>query len=335
MSCDANESIKAEVKSDETSILANEVFDNLIINSAEKIEGKIPVASEDISFKVINPEKFAFLNEGFDIELEFEPNKVAGAYVQIKANDGTFANSFYKIDLSKVSLDKNKKLKLDIDFKSAMSVGTFCYVITLYSPNGGVSESVAICVTIKNWGGNDSLLGVWEYTKTENVTAGASGFSDVVGVNECIPQKIKLHTDELKEFEICEIIESSIVEFKADGTYEWKVSGKKDYFSLLKSLNENIPSFDAKSSPYSYVLKGNWSYIKSEGRLVMYEYNTEKEDLGKVVTNSIVAGEALYFANGIAEIATNNFTLTQDLSNLSAGFKALDGVKLKQYFTKK
>ena len=335
MSCDANEPIEVEVNSEEISILANEVSDNLTINSAEKIEGTIPVASEKIPFTVVNPEKFAFLNEGFNVELNFEPNKVAGAYFQIKANDGTLANSFYKIDLSNVSLDKNENLKLDIDFKSTMSVGTFCYVITLYDPNGGVSDSVDICVTIKNWGGNDSLLGVWDYTKTENLTAGTSGFFDVVGENECTPQRIKIHTDELKDYETCDIIESSVVEFKADGTYEWKVSGKKDYFSLLKSLNEGVPSFDAKSSPYSYVLKGNWSYIESEARLVMYEYNTEKEDLGKVVINNIVVGEALYFANGTTEVSTDNFTLTQDLSNLSEVFEALKGVRYKQYFTKR
>ncbi|WP_218598709.1 hypothetical protein [Polaribacter sp. NJDZ03] len=335
-SCEANESVEIEtVPEVSTPILANEVSNNLTINSAEKIEGTIPAASQNIPFTVVDPQEFAFLNEGFDIELNVEPNNVAGAYFQIKDNDGTLANSFYKIDLSDANLNENKNLKLDIDFKATMSVGTFCYVITLYDANGGVSDSVDICVTIKNWGGNDSLLGVWEYSKTENLTAGSSGFYDVVGDNECTPQRIKIHTDELKDYETCDIIESSVVEFKVDGTYEWKVSGKKDYFSLLKSLNEGVPSFDAKSSSYSYVLKGNWSYIASESRLVMYEYNTEKEDLGKVVMNNIVIGEALYFANGTTEISTDNFTLTQDLSNLSGVFEALKGVRYKQYFTKR
>ena len=94
-----NDQITEELEN--TLLQANDVADNVMIQGGTKNEGTPPTPNEAISLDVSSSSKIAYLNEGFEIDINSDGN-VVGAYLQFTTNDAdkTVSDSYYDIDLS-------------------------------------------------------------------------------------------------------------------------------------------------------------------------------------------------------------------------------------------
>ena len=171
---------------EQTPLGANDVSDNLLISGGTEMEGMPPAPNGTLSFDASGTSKSAFLGEGFDISLNSD-SQIVGAYIQIKTEDGTSADSYYDINIDANASDnksskkinkrsskavmtqKENDISLDVDFTNEIEPGIFCYEICVYDGEGNISEPQEVCVTVESWGGFAAAVGNWNMTKEEEV----------------------------------------------------------------------------------------------------------------------------------------------------------------------
>lgn len=79
---------------EEVSLNANEVSQNMEIRGAIREQGNAPAPNGDITFTIDDSNQSAFQKNGFDIKLQ-APENYAGVYIQVKSEDGVASEYFY------------------------------------------------------------------------------------------------------------------------------------------------------------------------------------------------------------------------------------------------
>ncbi|MFD0797035.1 hypothetical protein ACFQZJ_06160 [Maribacter chungangensis] len=295
---------------------ANTITDNVIIVQSQKINGSLPAPNEVISMILLDTDNKALLNEGFSVIVDSNAD-ISGAYIQFKTKGGGISDSYYKVDFEsnssgKVSTtpyfwsDLNKQYyaesnnttskdenaaTIDIDFTSNIEPGEFCYIICVFDDAGNISGSQDVCVTILNWGGNDTLIGNWNFEKTELYSLTEETKVLPVGEEQCNDFEDWFCKDERTfDFTWCRTEEFRNFSFNEDGSFTF----------TRKSFGEELDfeASDVDCSPVivederTALIRGNWSYDQETNTLNLVDYFIETYNYNSgLVTNERDAGE--------------------------------------------
>ena len=305
---------------------ANNVFNGLIIEGANIIDGDGPQPNGNISFS-IEETSTALIKEGFDISFNSNEN-IAGAYLIVSDINGNKASSYFDIpesafgDLTSPTNTNNRQLfkkennnnrigagnsNIIIDFLETLNAGIFCYSLCVYDSNGNISLPQTVCVTIQNYGGNPNLLGFWNLSRFQE---NYDGTSIDVGLNEefCFPQVLYCDNGNTLNYNECETITEFYMEFFEDGTYR--------YF-----IKENDTDFDWEASTsscsivgeyvyhYEALSEGNWAYNNNENKLLMASYYYYWNENGVIEEEFLGAGNAEFLFDIPVNVTGNTFVL--------------------------
>jgi len=341
--------------SETTPIAKEKVFDNVIVEGATKEVGAPNAPNQAVSFTLNKKNTNAVLTDGFDIGISSNDN-VTGAYFQIKDTDGNLAGGYYDIDLSLVGnraqSDKNKKsiertnqlfkptkkqqeksnaiedeFVVDVNFTPTIEPGTFCYVVCVYDAEGNISEPQEVCVTVQSWGGNDDLIGVWNFTKTEEFYAGETETINV-GVENCDTYTLNCNNGSALDYDECYMIDSFKFTINSDGTYVYEVYEQDNLLDY--NASETACDIIEIVENDHYVSRGNWAYDQQKEEFIIVEFEyTETDEFGIDQTETYVNGEA-YVSKLKSAVNGNILTLTDEY------FDANDIVEeyYKYYFDK-
>ncbi len=267
----------------------------LIIEGATLETGTL-TPSGDISFELDDTSYTGLQQLGFGMELTV-PDNYAGTYLQLVEEDGTMSDNYFNIpvvsydfEMSPKTQTKNKKKShtsifeahaktkrvgqdeenvayIDVSFAETISEGTFCYVLCIYDTEGNISAPTEVCVEIEAFGGNDALVGSWNFVKNEEYRDDVYEETFTAGVDDC--EEASLTAEQLCDSEAslkdeeC-YSESGVFTINADGTFVFEYQSTDDSYEY----NYNM---DIEASCYYYVeeveegkLYGNWSYNEEE-----------------------------------------------------------------------
>ncbi|KZS38614.1 hypothetical protein AWE51_13530 [Aquimarina aggregata] len=304
---------------------ANSVSQGLTVDGANRITGNAPTPTGNIPFAIDETNQSGFLNSGFDITFD-APQNFAGAYLQVRSNDGTIASDYLDIPStairatrSPINLMKSTKMMddeiaIDVDFDASIPPGKFCYLICIYDTEGNISNPVEVCVVVEAWGGNSNLIGTWNYTKqiSNGVTipVGSINFCEGPETITCNNQE----TIEVPESEgWCYASTEILLTLKEDGTYTLTdLSFQKQNFLFSESQSGcsivNEPYIDEFGSKETST--GFWAYneegselnlIEFENKTIYFEDNTED--------NYIEDTGSLFYFSGITVLDGNNLII--------------------------
>ncbi len=329
VSCSSDDTPKQEVLAETVPIEI--VFENIVVEGATKKTGTPSTPNEIVSFTLNKKNTSAVMIDGFDVEFNSKDD-IIGVYLQIKDSEGSLADGFYDIDLSKVGKKsqyvKNKKrinsfiavkqstqkhvsdeknFVVDIDFKEAIEPGIFCYVICVYDAKGNISAPQEVCVTVQSWGGNDDLIGVWNMTKEDNFLNGELKTMNI-GEEDCFDETIYCSNGQSKTYTSCYSTDSLKFNINSNGTYTRDLA-YNDYNMTYKDcqLADIIVT-------KHLVSKGNWAYDQVEKTIILVEYVSIKiNENGVDRTDTHDAGHARISTlntviNGNSLTLTNEFT---------------------------
>ncbi|HBK71985.1 MAG TPA: hypothetical protein DDZ39_10090 [Flavobacteriaceae bacterium] len=308
---------------EETPIAKELVFDNVIVEGATKKAGTPDTPNEQVSFTLNKNITSAVLIDGFDIEFNSNDN-IIGAYLQIKDTEGNIADGYYDIDLSKVSdkkkitsigqLLKQKNTKasitkiVDIDFKAAINPGTFCYVVSVFDASGNTSAPQEVCITVQSWGGNDDLVGNWNFTKLQG---NDTTVVDTARCNSLIKKLDTLSclkgTNKVIKEEYCYITNSFKFTINTDGTYVYEIN---DTYKILDySASRDACKTVNKEEKEHYLSKGQWAYDQTNTDIILVELEAVSIDENGEETKKT-------HANGEAEVTVLKSNITSDVLTL-------------------
>jgi len=338
LSCNSDDepAINQADLSETTPIAKEKVFDNVIVEGATKEAGAPNTPNQAVSFTLNKKNTNAVLIDGFDIGISSNDN-VTGAYFQIKDTDGNLADGYYDINLSlvgnKPSSDKKKKsiglsnqlfktktsvkeksialedeFIVDVDFTPTIEPGTFCYVVCVYDAEGNISAPQEVCVTVQSWGGNDDLVGVWNYTKTDEFYDGVVESTNV-GVADCYDNTISCSNGQSMDYTSCYSTDSFKFTINSDGTYVYEI------YSTDKEIDCNA-SVDAcqvieEDENEYYLSEGNWAYDEQKNEFIIVELESIETYDGMTETNTYEAGDGFVYALK-ASVNGNSLILTEE-----------------------
>ncbi len=328
---------------EETVLNANTVSDGLIIEGAEKIQGNPLTPNGAISFNLGYDQQSAFLKNGFDIAFTTTDN-YAGAYIQIKSEDNTVASTYYDVPafsgkaLKNLSESKKNGLsrkahkmeetqdEIDVFFEDSIPPGKFCYIICIYDAEGNISLPQEVCVEIEAWGGNSSISGTWNYTKSDFFLNGDLESSEAVGVEDCGDDYYYCNiTQESQTFENsnCYTTNSLILVLNANGTFRYDENYNEkglDYEANNANTTDCNPIFKDIVNG-SYYGKGNWAYNETNGELTLVEFEygengeVEFDEEGDVFGGTAkVSGNTMTFEYFESSTFNNEETTYRDIT---------------------
>ncbi|AXT60176.1 hypothetical protein D1816_07375 [Aquimarina sp. AD10] len=279
---------------------ANSVSQGLTVDGANRITGNAPTPTGNIPFAIDETNQSGFLNSGFDITFD-APQNFAGAYLQVRSNDGTFAPDYLDIPSSSIRAGRNKsgilsksnqkmdnEVEIDVNFGNDIPPGKFCYLICIYDDQGNISEPVEVCVEIEAWGGNSALVGTWNYTKQieNSVTILPGEESDCGDATIVCANEQELVIDNA----YCYVLESFALTINSDGTYEYRSDDTEKNFDYSASVENCEATFGAEGSGY-YISKGNWAYDEEEGKLSLVEFEYVEASGDQIFDGTLEDGE--------------------------------------------
>ena len=334
---------------EETVLDVDELTDGVLIEGATENDGTPPEANGAITLNIGDSGKTAFLNEGFNVELQSDSD-FEGVYLRFKDKDGTVADSYYDIDLSTngdnfkketTFLKRNRKenrsltsktgyVTLDVDFSGAIEPGTFCYEICVYDAEGNISLPQEVCATVQSWGGNTALIGEWEATKFEYVDDRGTDI-EVVGEEDCSTSSVTCsELNQEIEFEECSIIDFENIVFNEDGTYvlNFQTTNNDLNYTASTTACEAI----LKEVVVKYDSWGFWAYDIDSSRLTLVEYRNEESEGDDSFSGTNEEGDADLFYDGILSINNNDMIINEKVDSDLDGVIDYDD---KYYYTKK
>ncbi len=283
---------------EDAELSATTVSSNITIENATKETGNPPSPTGSLPFTVSETEQSAFLNSGFNITI---PQSAAGAYLQIKGNDGTLASEYYDIkngfsfSPNKHTLLKNNQTttrkdgdtnEIEVDFGAEITPGQFCYAICIYDTEGNISQPQEVCVEVEAWGGNTAIAGTWNFVKSEYSYAGTSYLdTNIAGVESCNNSNTIVICDNETEIEIenayCDTTAFLTLVLNADGTYRYDSESTSNNFDYDLSTTNCEATFGTEETSTEYST-GNWAYDEEENKftLVEFEYFDSSENDG-------------------------------------------------------
>jgi hypothetical protein len=306
----------------------------IIINGATKKNGNPPSPNSDLDFTIAATEKTGFQKSGFQIEFSSNAD-IAGAYVRFKDADGNGTSSYFDIPASsfgtkyakKKSFIKNgvfqtklnvankaaKNLSntIDVNLKSTVPAGVFCYDICLYDSQNNISSIQTVCVTIEAWGGNAKLVGKWKL----NLISDNDGSFDI----DCANGGTVSVTD------VNLLKEDIFVYFNEDGTYDDSQSGEVatlDYNATVESCSQVYLQETEKINQERY---GNWAFEEEANELtiVVFELKdlldpdySEMFEFGERVFNGLYIKELTNTKLVIEEVYDSSSKITYEFSRL-------------------
>lgn len=323
------------------------VLDNLVINGGTKKAGAPQTPNEAISFTLNTANTTAVMIDGFDIGFKSDDN-ISGAYLQIKEKNGVVVDGYYDIDLSQITKNVtsskskrtllksrkglNKKISIvddiivDVDFTNTIEPGTFCYIICVYDAEGNISAPQEVCVTVESWGGNDNLVGLWDYTKSDEFSNGETVTVNI-GQEECYDGTVYCNNQDEIQYTECYTTDSFKFTINSNGTYEFEIFGTGEDIDYDAS-RVNCQIVEEINEDY-YFSKGNWAYDQAQGNLVLVEFEYIENYGDDNYAETYGVGEA-YVSELKAEVTGNSLKLTDEYFNTSGALEE----SYKYYFDK-
>ena len=224
--------------------------------------------------------KIGLPEEGFDIEFDSDTD-VIGAFIQFKATDAAVASSYFDVNLlqnadapqtgsksifkskSKQQQGLSRKILMDnpinIDFTPQLQTGEICYVICVYDNAGNISDPQEVCINVNSWGGNEDLVGTWNLTRNESISAEGTD-TETVGIEDCESSST-----------FCRLIEFWTLNLNADGTFENSIKE----FEREEAVEPDFVDFSIET------VGGNWSYDSTSETLTLAIYFERYEETGE------------------------------------------------------
>ncbi|GAA3516402.1 hypothetical protein GCM10022393_33140 [Aquimarina addita] len=324
---------------EETVLDPSTISENISIKGGERITGEAPQPTGTLAFTLDNTTQSAFLNNGFDITFD-APDSYAGAYIQIKSNDGTAVADYFdvegyynkstarKIRKSSKLATKSKKVvdnevTVDVDFNDNVPPGKFCYIICIYDDAGNISQPVEVCVEVEAWGGNPNLIGTWNYTKTVS-----NGIEEAIDSEDCEDTSLSCEngTELNIENAYCYTTVSLPIIFNEDGTYSYISTSKSIDFDYDASFTSCTAIFQEEQDDV-YTSAGNWAFDEEEGKLTLVEFEYTETD-GDEVYEGIEEDGYLLF-DGNATISSSELIIEDSYDDYEDGL-----ITEEYYFTK-
>ncbi len=312
---------------EEVALNSATVSESLLIRNGTKKSGNAPSPTGTMPFTLDETTQSGFQKSGFDINFN-APSDYAGAYIQLKNNDGTAVGEYWDISSSKKSNATSSKFskrtifrtttknddydtQIDIDFKDAVQPGTFCYEICIYDADGNISEPVEVCVEVEAWGGNPNLIGTWTLSKEEIIEDGKT-VTIAIGEEQCDESTTitcENGNDLVVDDAYCYTTTKAEVTFNADGTF----SQSSD--DIDKDIDRQA-SKDACEVIYedleeeSYNSSGNWAYDEEEKILTLVTFKDSYSNDQGTFKETFENGEV--FSIKLDEITTSTLKITDD-----------------------
>ncbi len=324
---------------EETVLNADMVSSNIIISGAKKVKGTPPTPNGAISLTLEYDQQTAFQKNGFDINFK-APDNYAGAYIQLKSQDGTLSKEY--IDVSRFAFKKAKKTdaektngflkksiqvdeietEIDVDFGESIPAGKFCYIICIYDNENNISLPQEVCVEVEAWGGNSALVDTWNNTKSENFLNGEPSDTETVGVTQF--NDTNYYCDKTKQTETLENSEtyttkSLILVLNQDGSYRYDELYDQKRLDYEKTIVDCNPTFNDEKDLKDYG-KGKWAYNEDtkELTLIEFEYN-ENGNLQILEEGDVVfSGATTVSGNSMILESSNSFFDGQQTSTYSS-----------------
>ncbi|TPN83529.1 hypothetical protein [Aquimarina algicola] len=308
---------------EETVLEASLVSKGISVRGAERKAGTPPTPNGNISFTLENNEnQSAFLNSGFDIDFN-APDSYAGAYLQIKSGEETAADYldiprdalFRSASNNKRFLKSGKEdegeFGFDVDFSNDIPPGKFCYIICIYDDNGNISNPVEVCVEVEAWGGNINFAGDWNYTKQiENdnttISLGEEECDNFTRTISCTDSTESVTVDK----DYCTIIDSLIITFNEDGTYEYTTKDRNTRIDF-NATQDACSAVYTSEEKETYMSKGKWAYDEEEKKLTLveFEYIIRNETTQEVEEGLEEDGDLVF--DGTITLSGSEFTLKE------------------------
>lgn len=342
LSCSDDDSSPASTNiepdaSEEVSLDPTEISENISIVNGEKKAGNPPTPNGAIAFSMPTNNQSGFQNNGFDISFN-APASYAGAYIQIKGENGDIAPEYFDVKPGKSSYDNKKRkffktseklndndITIDVDFNENVTAGTFCYIICIYDNQGNISDPVEVCVEVEAWAGNPNLVGTWELYKSE-YTYGDETQTEEINVEFCESYSLYCSSTQQQidvEDGICETLISADLILNADGTYTYNET-QTGHIVDYEASNDNNCSPVLVDDNDSYYSKGNWAYDEEEQRFTLVEFEWQEDNWPLEIEEN---GYLLF--DGALELDNSNFVIS--------GEDTFEGITetFKSFFRKK
>ena len=301
---------------------ANTVFNGLIIEGANIIEGDAPQPTGNISF-LIEETSTALVKEGFNIAFNTNGN-IAGAYLIISDVDGNQASSYFDIpesafgDFSETDpinkIFNSPKItrgsgssNIIIDFLESLNAGIFCYSLCVYDNNGNISQPQTVCISIQNLGGNNNLVGYWTLVRYQD---NYNGTSIDVGLNEefCYNETLYCDNGNTLNYTDCETINEFYMEFFEDGTYRYFSKSTETDFDWEASAN-SCTIIGETDYYFEFLSEGIWAYNNNNNKLILASYYYYWNEFGEIEEEFLGAGNADFLFDIPVTVTGNTFVL--------------------------
>lgn len=320
--------------SEEQVIPLNALEQGFSIAGAEKLNEAVPTPNGGTSFEIENTQS-AFLNAGFEFELEV-PSDYAGAYIQIQSADGSqTSDSYFDVPANRsnkvVNESRNRKglnfisqtqepinanelsstEEIRVNFNEQVPAGRFCYVICVYDQQGNISLPQTVCVEVEAWGGNNEIVGSWNFVKEEEIRNGSTVVNINVNEQECESgfesSTLQCENGESLSYtdEYCYTTTNLVLNINADGSQSIVSEGIDQFFDFDESRSQCRKVITTENDKYDST--GNWAYDEEESKITFVEFAYTETVDGVVETNE--EGDEVDFGFDVELVSVTNNTL--------------------------
>ena len=303
---------------------------SIVIDGATTKQGEPPASNGDVPFALTDKTLSAYQLHGFDLVFD-SPENLQGAYIQLKNEDGTMASEYLDIPKeamntsyfgksftkkhspNKSNKEETKQRTINIDFKSEVTAGTFCYVICLYDAFLNVSDPIEVCVEVESWGGNADIIGNWAVTKfidnEETTNIGEEDCDESFATNLTCENGSQLEYNS----KYCSTNNNIQLILNSDGSYSISqdyIENYIDYEESRKTCKETL-----KNEEFIYTSNGKWAFNEEDNTftLVNFGYSETETITGEISSEKIEKGTVEFI--GTLVISGNTFILTDNNSS--------------------
>lgn len=326
--------------SEEQAIPLNALEQGFSIVGAEKLNEAVPTPNGGTSFEIENTQS-AFLNAGFEFELEV-PSDYAGSYIQIQSADGSqTSDSYFDVPVNRSNkvvneTRKRKGLKfisqteapisteelnnteeIRVNFNEQVPAGRFCYVICVYDQQGNISLPQTVCIEVEAWGGNNEIVGSWNFVKEEEIRNGSTVVNINVNEQECESgfesSTLQCENGESLSYtdEYCYTTTNLVLNINADGSQSIVSEGIDQFFDFDESRSQCRKVITTENDKYDST--GNWAYDEEESKITFVEFAYTETVDGVVETNE--EGDEADFGFDVELVSVTNNTLIVQFSD--------------------
>ncbi len=264
----------------------------------------------DISFAVDAKKQAALLGAGFSVELEV-PNNYAGAFIQLKGDNGELSDNYFDVSnnrsfgfknlnnqlatniftskktATKSLEDDTGAIEIKVEFDNTIPPGRFCYLVCIYDDQGNISEPTEVCVEVEAWGGNSNLVGKWIFEREEIILTDGIRTIRIGEEHDCFLNSATCNGVFIEERQ-CDITNSLIITFSENGTQKIDNNTTEGGFEF----DDNFECIKATEINKISVQKGNWAYNEEENKLLIAIFEFSGTENGKPSGDNFEVGDS-------------------------------------------